>query len=205
MIKNNFINTARSISFNKRRNKSLKGNNKNKIPNIWLFTDSIKTLDPVKLAKSLPKKSGIVIRNYKSKNKEAIIKNILNIKKRKALTVLIAGKYRRNLNVDGNHLLQWVNYNSKVNKITSISVHAASDIRKSINLKADLVFISPVFLSSSHDSKQHLGPIRLGLLARLFKKDVIALGGINKKNIARLRSFPISGCAGIDMFLEHLQ
>ena len=204
MIKNNFINTARSISFNKGRNKALKANNKKKPPNIWLFTDSIKTLDPVKLAKNLPTKSGVIIRHYKSKNKETIIKNILNIKKRKALTVLIAGKYRKNLNVDGNHLPKWVNYSRNVNKITSISVHAAKDIRKSINLKADLVFISPVFMSSSHDSKQHLGTIRLGLLARLFKKDVIALGGINKNNIARLRSLPISGCAGIDMFLEHL-
>ena len=204
MIKNNFINTARSISFNKGRNKALKGNNKNKPPNIWLFTDSIKTLDPVKLAKSLPIKSGVVIRHYKSKNKEAIIRNILNIKKRKDFTVLIAGKYKRNLNVDGNHLPQWVNYNSKVNKITSVSVHAARDIRKSINLKADLVFISPVFLSSSHNSNQYLGIIRLGLLARLFKKDVIALGGINKNNIARLRSLPISGCAGIDVFTKSL-
>ena len=202
MIKNNFINTARAISFNKRRNKD---NNKNNLPNIWLFTDSLKTLNPAKLVKKLPTKSGVVIRNYNSKNKEAIIKNILNIKKQKNLTVLISGKYKRNLNVDGNHLPRWANNYNKVNKITSISVHTGRDVRKSISFKADLVFISPVFPSTSHKSNHHLGVIRLGLLARLFKKKVIALGGINNKNIARLRSLPISGCAGIDMFTKNLQ
>jgi thiamine-phosphate pyrophosphorylase len=205
MIKNNFINIARSISFNKGRSKILKGNNKQKLPYIWMFTDSIKTSKPVKLTKSLPTKSGVVIRHYNSKNKETIIRNILNIKKRKNLTVLISGKYRRNLNVDGNHLPKWLNCNNKIHKMVSISVHTARDIRKSINVKADLVFISSVFPSSSHKSKQHLGIIKLGLLARLFKKDVIALGGINNKNIARLRSLPISGCAGIDVFTDNLQ
>ena len=204
MIKNNFINIARSISFNKGRSKHLKANNKQKPPNIWLFTDSVKTLNPVKLVKNLPTKSGVVIRHYNSKNKETIIRSILNIKKRKTLTVLIAGKHKRKPDVDGNHLPQWIN-NNKINKITSISVHAGIDVRKSLNVKADLVFISPVFPTSSHASKQHLGTIKLGLLARLFKKDIIALGGINNKNIARLRSLPIAGCAGIDVFTEDLQ
>ena len=74
-----------------------------------------------------------------------------------------------------------------------------------ILIKGYQVFISPVFPPSSHASKQHLGTIKLGLLARLFKKDIIALGGINNKNIARLRSLPIAGCAGIDVFTEDLQ
>ena len=204
MIKNNFINTARSISFNKRRNKALKCNYKNRLPNLWLFTDSIKTLNPITLTKSLPEKSGVVIRHYNSKNKEVIIRKIINIKKRKALTVLISGKYRRNFNADGNHLPQWVNYNNKLKKLASVSVHSGRDIRKSINLKADLVFIAPVFPSTSHENKQHLGVVKLGLLARLFKNHVIALGGINNKNIVRLRSLPISGCAGIDVFIENL-
>jgi len=204
MIKNSFINTVRSISFNKRIPKALKDNNRNKLPNIWMFTDSIKTLDPVKLAKKLPIKSGIVIRHYNATNKEAIIRKIINIKKRKSLTVLISGKYRRNFNVDGNHLPRWVNYNNKLKKLASVSVHSGRDIRKSINLKADLVFIAPVFPSTSHENKQHLGVVKLGLLTRLFKNHVIALGGINNKNIVRLRSLPISGCAGIDIFIENL-
>ena len=74
---------------------------KNKPSSIWLFTDTHKTLNPTKLAEGLPQRSGIVIRHYNSTNKEAIIRGILNIKKRKELTVLISGKYRRGLNIDG--------------------------------------------------------------------------------------------------------
>ena len=201
MIKNNFINIARSISYNRGRNNAFKGGMKNKPSSIWLFTDTHKTLNPTKLAEGLPQRSGIVIRHYNSTNKEAIIRSILNIKKRKALTVLISGKYRRGLNLDGKHIPQWLSYNKKLNKITSISVHSGRDVRKSINLKADLVFISPVFPSSSHKEGGHLGVIKLGLLSRLFEKHVIALGGINNNNIAKLRSLPVSGCAGIDVFI----
>jgi thiamine-phosphate pyrophosphorylase len=203
MIKNNIINTARSISFNTKRNKVLKKYNKMKLPNLWLFTDSLKTLKPIELSKRLPKKSGLVIRHYNSKNKTIILKDILHIKKRRMFTVLISGKYKRGLNIDGNHFPQWANPINNGNKITSMSFHHAKDIRKSINLKADLIFISPVFPSTSHKNKQCLGVIKLGLMARLFKKHVIALGGINNKNITRLRSLPISGCAGIELFTEN--
>ena len=205
MIKNNIINTARSISFNTKRNKTLKKYHKMNLPNLWLFTDSHKTLKPVELSKRLPVKSGVIIRHYNSKNKKIIIKDILNVKKRRMLTVLISGEYKRGLNIDGNHFPQWANPITNGNKITSMSFHHAKDLRKSINLKADLIFISPVFPSTSHKNKQCLGVIKLGLMARLFKKHVIALGGINNKNIGRLRSLPISGCAGIDLFTKDLQ
>ena len=205
MIKNNIINTARSISFNTKRNKVLKKYNKMKLPNLWLFTDSLKTLKPIELSKRLPKKSGLVIRHYNSKNKTIILKDILHIKKRRMFTVLISGKYKRGLNIDGNHSPQWASPVNNDNKITSMSFHHAKNLRKSINLKADIIFISPVFPSTSHKNKQCLGVIKLGLMARLFKKHVIALGGINNKNITRLRSLPISGCAGIDVFTKDLQ
>ena len=52
MIKNNIINTARSISYNTKRNKVLKKYHKANLPNLWLFTDLQKTLKPVELSKS---------------------------------------------------------------------------------------------------------------------------------------------------------
>ena len=205
MIKNNFINTARSISFNRKRNKPFKKKNIRKLPNLWLFTDSTKTVNPVALSKNLPKNSGIVIRSYGAKNKETIIRDVLNMKKRRLFTVLISGKYKRALNADGNHTPQWTNYPYKTKNIISISAHSAKDVRKSLNVKADLIFISPVFVSTSHKDNRHLGVIKLGLMAKLFKKPVIALGGINNQNISLLKSLPISGCAGIDIFINNLR
>jgi thiamine-phosphate pyrophosphorylase len=83
-----------------------------------------------------------------------------------------------------------------------MSAHGARDIRKSINIKADIIFISPVFDTTSHKEKKSLGVIKLGLMAKLYKKPVIALGGINNNNISLLKGLPIFGCAGIDVFNE---
>jgi thiamine-phosphate pyrophosphorylase len=203
MIKNNFINTARSISFNRKRNKPFKKKNIRKLPNLWLFTDFTKTVNPVALSKNLPKNSGIVIRSYGAKNKETIIRDILNMKKRRLFTVLISGKYKRHLSADGFHVPQWINSKNKNKQIISMSVHSGKDVRKSINLKVDLIFISPVFKSTSHINNKNLGVVKLGLMAKLFKRPTIALGGINNKNINRLKNLPISGCAGIDIFINN--
>jgi thiamine-phosphate pyrophosphorylase len=202
MKNNTFINISRSISFNLKRKKTSKNKINKQIPYIWFFTDSIKTLNPISIATKLPNNSGIVIRSYTSQNKEKLIKNIINLKKRKLFTVLISGKYKRHLSADGFHVPQWIDSKNKNKKIISMSVHSGKDVRKSINLKVDLIFISPVFKSTSHINNKNLGVVKLGLMAKLFKKPTIALGGINNTNINRLKNLPISGCAGIDAFIN---
>ena len=199
MIKNKFITTSRSISFNFKNKKFKK--NRIKHPYIWFLTDNNKIKYPLKVLKKLPKKSGVIIRNYS--NKKIVNKEISKWRSRRLLTILKAGKYSKTLYSDGIHYPQWLQSSLvKKNAIKSISVHSGKDIRKSINIRANLVFISPVFETTSHKNKKGLGIIRLGLLVKLFKIPVIALGGINNNNVSRLRSLPISGCAGIDIFSE---
>ena len=200
MIKNKFTNTSRSISFNFKNNKFKK--NRIKQPHTWFLTDNKKTKHPLKIIKKLPKNSGVIIRSYS--NRKINNKEINKWKSRRLLTILKAGKYSRMLYTDGIHYPQWIQSSIvKKNDIKSISVHGGKDIRKSINIRANLVFISPVFETTSHKNEKSLGIIRLGLLVKLFKIPVIALGGINNDNISRLKSLPISGCAGIDAFLEN--
>ena len=200
MIKNKFINTSRSISFNFKNNKFKK--NSFKQHHIWFLTDNKKTKNPLKIIKKLPKNSGVIIRDYS--NKKINTKKINKWKSRRLLTILKAGKYSRMLYTDGIHYPQWIQSSLvKKNDIKSISVHGGKDIRKSINIRANLVFISPVFETTSHKNEKSLGIIRLGLLVKLFKIPAIALGGINNDNISRLKSLPISGCAGIDAFVEN--
>ena len=201
MIKNNFIIAARHISLNaKKQTYCSKDNRAITIPYIWFLTDDIKTKSPIDICNKLPASSGILIRSYRIKNKEKLIKGITNLKKRKLHTVLVSGK-QRSSNVDGAHLPSWLNSSFFLNKkLISMAAHGARDIRKSINIKADIIFISPVFHTTSHRSKNSLGIIKLGLVAKLFKKPVIALGGINENNISRLKGLPIFGCAAIDAF-----
>ena len=63
-----------------------------------------------------------------------IIKNILHIKKRRMLTVLISGEYKRGLNIDGNHSPQWASPVNNDNKITFMSFHHAKNILKSMGI-----------------------------------------------------------------------
>ena len=199
MIKNKFITTSRSISFNFKNKKYKK--NIIKHPYIWFLTDNKKTKYPLKVLKKLPKKSGVIIRDYT--NKKIVNKEINQWRSRRLLTILKAGKYSKTLYTDGIHYPQWLQSSfMKRNAIKSISVHSAKDIRKSINIRANLVFISPIFATTSHKNKKGLGIIKLGLLVKLFKIPAIALGGINNNNVTRLKGLPISGCAGIDVFSE---
>jgi thiamine-phosphate pyrophosphorylase len=202
MIKKKFIITSRHISLNsKKQNYYSKSYKIIKIPYIWFLTDSIKTKNPLETSRKLPFNSGILIRSYNNKNKEKIIKNIINLKKRKVHTVLVSGRHKSHSNIDGAHLPSWLNSSFLRNKkLISMSAHGAIDIRKSINIKADVIFISPIFHTTSHPEEKNLGVIKLGLMAKLFKRPVIALGGINNNNISRLKGLPIAGCAGIDVF-----
>jgi len=194
-----FKNLSRSIFYN---NKSKKAKLKTirKTPYLWYLTDDIKTKSPHKTINRLPNHSGIIIRKYTSKFNDNLTKVIIKKSKQKQLKIFIAGQKYDFPSVDGHHIPKWNNHKPQNNKNISIAVHGFKDIRKSINLKASLVFISPVFKTTSHKHQNNLGVIKLGLLAKKFPAPVIALGGINEKNIKLLRSMPIHGVAGISVF-----
>ena len=194
-----FKNLSRSI-FHNNKSKKAKLKTISEIPHIWYLTDNIKTKNPSKTINQLSDNSGIIIRNYTSKFNNNLTKVIIKKSKRKNLKILIAGQKSAFPNINGYHIPKWKSNKPQGNKIISVSVHGFKDIRKSINLKASLIFISPVFKTTSHNHQNNLGVIKLGLLARKFPMPVIALGGINEKNIKLLRSMPIHGVAGINIF-----
>ena len=161
---------------------------------------SEKTKDIINILHQLPTYSGIVLRNYCSKDRRTIIKNVLRIAKRKNFKVLMASHPRAHGNINGLHLPKWEYKCRRNNKeqIISVSAHSLKDKRKIINTKADIIFLSSVFHTNSHPKRKHLGIIRFGLLVRSLARPVIALGGINNTNIKKLKNFPISGVAAIE-------
>ena len=198
-MKNIFLaNVARSIAVNKK--KIHYNNTKLNTPSLWYFTDEDKTKDIINILNRLPTYSGIVLRSYCSKERKTIIKIVLRIAKRKNFMVLMASQPRVHGNINGLHLPKW-EYKCRKNTkehIISVSAHSLKDKRKIINTKADIVFLSSVFHTNSHPKRKHLGIIRFGLLARNLARPIIALGGINNKNIKKLKHFPISGVAAIE-------
>ena len=156
-------NIAKCFKYNKK--KSLhKIYTKSKIPHLWLFTDDIKTQNLQKFLAKIPQNSGIVIRNYLSEDRLKIIESISRNSKRKNLTLLIGEKSNRIRDISGLHLPKWYYQKRKINKkqILSISAHGIIDKRRIINSKADLIFLSPIFRTSSHPNSRPLGTIKFG-------------------------------------------
>jgi thiamine-phosphate pyrophosphorylase len=71
------------------------------------------------------------------------------------------------------------------------------EIRAAERAGADLLFLSPVFATSSHPGARPLGLARFAWLARRTPLPVLALGGMNGPRGRRLASFGAYGWAGI--------
>ena len=82
----------------------------------------------------------------------------------------------------------------------SRSVHDASEAR--LGAGAALVFVSPVFPTSSHPAAAHLGIEGADRLRRLSGVPAIALGGMDERKFAQLRARGFFGYAGIDCWIR---
>ena len=78
------------------------------------------------------------------------------------------------------------------------SAHTLKEIRIKEKQNVEQIFLSPLF--ETNKSKKKLGIIKFNNLSRRTNKPLVALGGINKKNIKQLKLINISGFAGISYF-----
>jgi thiamine-phosphate pyrophosphorylase len=84
--------------------------------------------------------------------------------------------------------------------LVTVSAHTAGAVRRAAAFGADAVLISAVFPTPSHPEKQALGLQRFAALARLSQVPVIALGGIGREQVRRVRAAGADGIAGIGLF-----
>ena len=151
------------------------------------------------------KQTAIIYRNYKSEIIDKLL--ILKIKKyckfRKvkfylsndvkiALTLDLDGAYIPSFNKSTQHLAFSLKKNFKI-------IGSAHNI-KEIKIK-ELQNVKSIFMSSLFKkNKNYLGINKFKLISNLTNKKVVALGGISKKNINRLRLLNNSEFAGISYF-----
>ena len=76
------------------------------------------------------------------------------------------------------------------------SAHNYKEIRTKELQKVDEIFIASLFKKKN----TYLGFNKFNILQKITKKKIIALGGINKKNIKLLGLLNVSGYAGIKIF-----
>lgn len=151
---------------------------------------------------NLDKKINIIYRNY---NKKTDLKTILDIKSgcrkyNKKFYISNNIKLALKLNLDGVYIPAFnrtfkMKYTTRKNFTILGSAHNLKEIKIKEKQGVNSIFLSPVFEVSK--KKNFLGIYRFNILSKLTKKRVIALGGINKKNINKLKLLKCDGFGSI--------
>ena len=149
--------------------------------------------------------TAIIYRNYSSpKIDKTLIIKIRNYcaKKNKKLYLSNNVKLAINLNLDGvyipsfNKNFKHLNYSYKKNFKIIGSSHNLKEMKIKEIQKVEKLFLSSLFKKN----KNYLGLNKFKIISRYTKQEVIALGGISKKNIKKLNLLNNKEFAGISYF-----
>jgi len=170
------------------------------LPRYYYFIDSFNK-DHIK---NLDKNIAIIFRKYTKKlniNELKEIKKICKLTNRKFLLSNNI-KLALQLDLDGVYLPSFnksnkINIYSKKNKFLVLgSAHNLKEIKIKESQNVDAIFLSSLF----NRKKTFLGLQKFKILKSSTKLRVIALGGINKNNLNKLKLLDIYGFAAISFF-----
>ena len=164
--------------------------------NIYHFINEFKASE---LNKLNPKKISIIYRNYSKKTNIDEIINLNKYCKKRSFNLFLANNFKLawRLNLSGAYIPAFnKSFKHKLYpKRTDFLIIGSSHNLKEINLKikqgCNKIFLSPIFKVSK--KKNNLGLMNFRNLCNITKSEIIALGGINSKNINKLK---ISGSLG---------
>ena len=92
------------------------------------------------------------------------------------------------------------NFNKKIMKIGI--VHTQREYYEKKQQKCDYIFLSPIFLNKKYSINKILGTIKFNLISLNWKIKVLALGGINEKNLKKIQLTRSYGIGAINFFLK---
>ena len=152
---------------------------------------------------SLDRKINIIYRNYKEENIDPVIKKIKELSRINNRNIFVSNNLKIALkyNLSGlylpsfNTILKYKNINFKQGFKLIGSAHNYREIKIKEKQGCEEIFISPIF--NNPKNKYFLDIVKFNNLRLFSKVKVIALGGINKENLKKLKCTKISGFAGI--------
>lgn len=166
------------------------------LPRLWLFSDAARLPDPLAAAARLPRGAGVVARGLDP----AVLAALARLARRRGLALVVAADGRAGVALRGGlhlpdrrasrHLLPLLlarRAGAPGAWLTLAAHGGAGAVARARRLRADLVFLSPVFPTASHPGAPALGPLRWALAARRFgRRAVAALGGVAPATMRRL-------------------
>ena len=153
----------------------------------------------------LDKQTAVIYRNYNSKlSNNALIIKIKKYCKKKNIKFYLSNnvKLAVKLGLDGayipsfNKSTKHLSFSLKKNFIIIGSAHNIKEIKIKEIQGVNKIFISSIFKKN----KNYLGIIKFKLVSNLARKKVVALGGISKENLNKLRLLNNFEFAGISYF-----
>lgn len=178
------------------------------LPRLWMMTDERLGDTLFSALESLPRGSGIVFRHYDlgPAERRKLFLRVRRLARAKGLLLMLAGpaQLADAWGAAGSHGLA-TSRGSRRRLLRSASVHSPAELRAAERAGVDVIVVSPVFETRSHPGARALGPVRFGLMTRLSRIPVVALGGMNARRAQRLSGFAIWGWAGIDAWKDDIR
>ena len=153
------------------------------------------------------KKTFIIYRNYKNTHNISKILKLRNYCKKKGNPFILSNnvKLAIKLNLDGAYIPSFnknfnhLSFSYKKKFLIIGSAHNLRQITNNILQNCKYIFISYKFKKNQN----YLGINKFKILTNNIKKPIIALGGINKLNVKKLKMLNLSGFAGISYFKDN--
>jgi thiamine-phosphate pyrophosphorylase len=79
-------------------------------------------------------------------------------------------------------------------------VHNARELQRALIARTPMIFLSPLYPTRSHPERKPLPRMRAAALARLGRRKLFALGGMDARKFARIKALGFQGWAGISAF-----
>ena len=170
----------------------------------WIFLEDDNISNIEVFLKNLPPRSffGLIIRGKSKKIIYNRAKRIGKICKQKKVPYYISDYFDIALltGARGVHYSGRIKQQKKYKNLkTSCSFHGLRDIRRVNNLSPDLIFISPVFKTTSGKQKKPLTLQLLNLYINSLNYNIAVLGGIDLHNLRKLRNRNISCVGGVSI------
>ena len=171
--------------------------------NLYTFIDDFNK----KKILNLRKNSNVIFRNYQKKLDLRTVINFNKVCKKNKLKLYLSNNIKLALqaNLSGvyipsfNKSLNLNNFRNNRKNFTILgSAHNILELKFKERQGVDFIFLSPLFLTKNYQNS--LGVIRFNLISRKTKKPIIALGGLRKNNLNKIKLINAAGLSGITLF-----